>query len=107
MNEIDWTEIAITLLIYLGAALLGLGAWLLIIGRRDAERRRYQRLELRACSYAEADQLLRQGILPTGEVWRLAAEEDGNLRLNTVYLERVCRSNAGIQPSERSEDRLE
>jgi hypothetical protein len=48
-------------------------------------RRRRQRLELKFCTYAEADQLIRS----THGAWTIAPEEDQNRVFGMVYLERL------------------
>lgn len=49
----------------------------------------YRRLELKFCSYTEADRLLRDSEgKPEPEQWRLAKEEDDNRTMGWVYLER-------------------
>lgn len=60
-----------------------------------------KRLELRLVPYyPDGDKLCREG-------WVIAKEEDHNHMIGFVFLELLDAPNAGIQPSERSEDRLE
>jgi len=51
--------------------------------------KRYQRLELRLCSYREADKLLSES--DSQQFWRLAPEEDTNNSLGFVWLEYVVK----------------
>lgn len=48
-------------------------------------RRQRSRLELKYCTYAEADQLIRS----TQGAWTIAPEEDQNHVFGMVYLERL------------------
>jgi len=52
--------------------------------------KRYRRLELKLCTYAEADAILRKQGIPGNpdEGWRIAREEDSNRVIGIVYLER-------------------
>lgn len=51
--------------------------------------KRYRRLEVRRCSYAEANQLIGDTErLPEPERWELAEEENHNPNIGIVWLER-------------------
>jgi hypothetical protein len=52
--------------------------------------KRYRRLELRLCTYEEADALLRAQGIPGNpdEGWRIAIEEGGSYVIGVVYMER-------------------